>query len=174
METILKGARFLKKYKIKLLTENIIGIPGEDFKAALDTLKLNIQIKSDFANCSFFSPYPKLELTNYAIENNYFNGNFSKLNINYYHNILIDKKNKEDSNKKLNLRCFFSLIVKHPYLFNFFKRVLFHLPPNRIFRKFGDFVDGYYLKECLPYKMGLRETLKNIFYYFYRYRRESN
>ncbi|MFH1958588.1 MAG: radical SAM protein [bacterium] len=174
IDTIIKGANMLKKYKIKFLTENIIGIPGEDFNAALDTLKLNIQIESDFANCSFFSPYPKLELTNYAIENNYFNGDFSKLNINYYHNILLNKKNKEDSNKKLNLRCFFSLIVKHPYLFNFFKRVFFRLPPNRIFRKFGDFVDGYYLKKCLPYKMGLRETLKNIFYYFYRYRREAN
>ncbi|MFC1667219.1 B12-binding domain-containing radical SAM protein, partial [Candidatus Omnitrophota bacterium] len=68
VDTIVKGANLLKKYKIKLLTENFVGIPGEDFSGALDTLKVNIQIKPDFANCSFFTPYPKLELTNYAIE----------------------------------------------------------------------------------------------------------
>lgn len=172
LDTVVKGANILKKHKIKFLTENIIGIPGEDFTKALDTIKVNIQIKPDFANCSFFSPYPKLELTDYAIENNYFDGDFSKLNINYYHKSFM--KNVNDSNKILNLRCFFSLLTRHSYLLNFFNKFIFGLPPNKFFRKFGDLVDGYYLKKCLPYKMGLLEMAKSIFYYFFRYRRESN
>ena len=174
LDTIYRGAHILKKYKIKILTENIIAIPGEDFGRALDTLKVNMQIKPNFANCSFFNPYPKLELTNYAIENNYFDGNFSKLNINYYHNILIDNKNRKDTIKKLNLRCFFSFLVNHPYLLKFFNMVILPLPPNYFFRKLGDIVDGYYLKKCLPYKIGLIDNLKIIFSYLSRYRRESN
>ena len=174
VDTMLKSANLLKKYKIKFLTENIIGLPAEDLKAAIQTLKVNMQIRPDFANCSFFSPYPKLELTDYAIENNYFDGDFSKLNINYYHNAPIRSKNKEELNKKLNLRCFFSLIVRYPSFFKFFERLISHFPPNRIFRRLGDLIDGYYLKKCLPYKMGLMDTLKGIFYYFFRYRRELN
>lgn len=173
-DSIVKTAGRLKKYKIKFITENIIGLPGEGFTQALDTLKLNMRIKPDFANCPFFNPYPKLELTNYAIENNYFNGDFSRLNINYYHSLLINNQNKQDTNKKLNLRPFFSLIVKHPGVFKFFNQTLFGLPANRIFRRLGDFIDGYYLKRCLPYKPNLIAIIKNMFRYLYRYRREAN
>ncbi|MFC1667570.1 hypothetical protein ACFL0P_06930, partial [Candidatus Omnitrophota bacterium] len=73
-----------------------------------------------------------------------------------------------------NLRSFFSLIVKHPWLFKFFNKVVFTFSPNNVFRKLGDLIDGYYLKKCLPYKMGLLKTIKSIFYYFCRYRKESN
>ncbi len=172
VDTMIKIANILKKYKIKFLTQNIIGIPGEDYEKALDTLKINMHIKPDIANCSLFAPYPKLELTNYAIKNNYFDGDFSKLDINYYHKSLME--NDEDLNRKLNLRYFFSLLARHPYLFNFFDKIIFHLPANIIFRKLGDCIDGYYLKKCLPYRMSILEMAKSLFNYFYRYRRSGN
>jgi len=173
-DTIVRGAGLLKKYRIKFLTENITGTPGENFDKALDTVMLNIRIKPSFANCSFFNPYPKLEMTDYAIKNRYFNGDYSKLNINYYHTTAIACKSRRDLRKMLNMRCFFSLIVKHPILLGFFKKVIFNLPPNRYFRRMGDLIDGYYLKQLLPYDMGIFHTLKTAVQYIFIYRRESH
>lgn len=173
-EVIKKGVELLKEQKIKLLTENIIGIPGETYSEATETLKLNMEIKPDFANCSLFAPYPKLELTQYALENNFFSGNFSEININYIHKMTIREENKTIASKKLNLRCFFSLIVKHPCLYTFFERFIFPLKCNRFFSRLGDLIDGLYLKKCLPFRMGIKETAKNFYYFLSRYRRVSN
>jgi hypothetical protein len=48
------------KHGVKLLTENVLGVPGEMFETALDTLRVNMKIKPDIANASLFAPYPKL------------------------------------------------------------------------------------------------------------------
>lgn len=148
-QTICKGAELLKKHGIKLIAENIIGIPGESFQMALETWRLNIRIKPDFANCSFCHPYPKVELAKGF-------DNFDKLNIDLFHPLNKDRK-------MAGLRYFFSLITKHPWLM-----FLIHFPIKRL----GDLLDGFYLKKCLSYKMGLIETVKNAFYYFQRYRRK--
>jgi radical SAM superfamily enzyme YgiQ (UPF0313 family) len=52
---MLKKLKVLKKYGIKLLTENIIGSPGETFEMALKTLELNIKIKPAYGNYSILS-----------------------------------------------------------------------------------------------------------------------
>jgi len=173
LESIHNGARLLKKYGIKLLTENIIGVPGEDFDAALKTLQVNIDIQPDMSNCSFFTPYPKLELTDYAVKKGYFDGDVNKINSTYYYDILIDQKDKMLLRKKLNLRPFFSLLTKHPSLLPFFIKYVFPRPLTPLYRLLGEIIDGYYLRKCLPFKMSLAETAKNVFYYFASYRFQS-
>ena len=84
LQSIYKAANLLKKYKVKLLTENVLGNPGETFEMAMETLKLNMEIKPEISNASIFAPYPGLQMTQYAIKGGYFDGNFDKLESTYW------------------------------------------------------------------------------------------
>jgi len=57
-EQILKGSEYLRKYGIKMMTQNILGAPGETKEQMYKTLELNIAVKPTFASASIFQPYP--------------------------------------------------------------------------------------------------------------------
>ena len=68
VKLILEKTQLFHKYRINILTENLIENPGETYDMTLETLRLNQRIKHLLANCSLFTPYPKLSLTEYAIK----------------------------------------------------------------------------------------------------------
>lgn len=161
-DLMLEKTSLFHKYKIKLLTENIIGNPGETYDMALETLRLNQDMKPVLANCSIFTPYPKLPLTQYAIENNFFDGNFNQIVDNYYSETLIEFKNPKDKNRIMNLRCFFSFLVRFPRFEKIILKYLINLRHNRLVRFLGDMVDGYYLFKCVPYSFTPLEFIKTV------------
>jgi hypothetical protein len=75
----------LRRHGVKLLTENIVGLPGETFAAAMRTLAVNRRLRPDVANASLFTPYPGLPLTEYAVARGFFDGDFDSLHGNCYH-----------------------------------------------------------------------------------------
>lgn len=166
-------AALYKKHGVKLLTENVLGAPGETFETALETLKINIKAKPDVANASIFAPYPKLEMTQFAIDHGYFDGNFDSLNDNYYHGSVLKFKSELDKWRILNLRCFFSFVAHHPRWLPVIKPLL-GLKPNAAFRWFGDLVDGYYLKRCMAYKLSFSEFLTTLRHFLTNYRQGSS
>jgi radical SAM superfamily enzyme YgiQ (UPF0313 family) len=74
-EQISQTAKLLHQYDIKFFTQNMVGLPGETIKNALDTVKLNGTCKPSFAIASIFQPYPGTELTSYAIEKGLYDSN---------------------------------------------------------------------------------------------------
>jgi radical SAM superfamily enzyme YgiQ (UPF0313 family) len=168
-ESMYRTAALYKKCGVKLLTENIIGVPGETFETAMRTLRLNIEIKPAVANASIFAPYPKLELTRYAIENGYFDGNVDRLSSNYYHDSVLEFASERERRRILNLRCFFSMISHHPWMFRLVKPLL-DARPNAIYRWFGDLLDGYYLMRCVAYRFSAREFLSTVRHFVTSYR----
>ncbi len=171
-ESMIEAAALYKKHGVKLLTENVIGVPGETFDSAMRTLRVNMRIKSDIANASVFAPYPKLEMTRYAIEKGYFDGDFDRLNSNYYHDSVLKFDNPTDKNRILNLRCFFSILSHHPWILRPL-RPLLEMKPNALFRTFGDLVDGFYLKRCVAYKFSAGDFLTTLRHFLANYRRGS-
>jgi radical SAM superfamily enzyme YgiQ (UPF0313 family) len=166
------AAALYQRHGIKLLTENVLGTPGETFDQAMETLQVNMRIKPTIANASIFAPYPKLEMTRYAIANGFFDGDFDSLNDNYYHGSVLKFADEADKGRILNLRCFFSLLSHYPSLLPLVKPLL-DLPPNAVFRWIGDLVDGYYLKTCLPYQMSLPDFLVTLRHFLTNYRQGS-
>ena len=57
-EMIINCSNWFHKYGIAQLTYNIIGLPFEDIRKALKTIKLNARIKSDRVIPNIFYPYP--------------------------------------------------------------------------------------------------------------------
>ena len=104
LDSIYKAAKLLKKYGVKLLTENVLGNPGETFEMAMKTLKLNMKLKPNIANASIFAPYPGLKMTQYAIDKGYFDGNFDRLEATYFDKSVLKFKKKEDERKIQNLK----------------------------------------------------------------------
>ncbi len=166
---IYEGAALFKKNKVKIVTENILGIPGETYNKALKTLQVNKHIDPDVANVSIFSPFPKLPLTEYSVEHGFFDGNFDLINNNYYHGSVLRFESKRELQSILNLRCFFNLLTHHFYLFPVI-RLFLYFPPNRVFRWAGDLIDGFYLKKCLPFHFKAKTFKHCLFHFLKNYR----
>lgn len=63
---ILRGAEYLSKYGIRMMTQNIFGAPGETREQMLQTFELNRSVKPVFASVSIFQPYPGTSSLEYA------------------------------------------------------------------------------------------------------------
>jgi radical SAM superfamily enzyme YgiQ (UPF0313 family) len=61
-QILIEAGRLCKKYNIELATYNMLGLPGEDFNAVLDTIKLNAKIDTDFNFASIYYPFTKTTL----------------------------------------------------------------------------------------------------------------
>lgn len=172
-QSMLDAANLYHKYGIKLLTENVLGNPGETYEMAKKTLTINMNLRPDIANASIFAPYPKLEMTRYAVENGYFDGNFDSLNANYYHGSVLKFPSEQDRKRVLNLRCFFSFLSHHPRLLPLMEPLL-DREPNALYRWFGDLVDGFYLKRCIAYRFSVGDFITTFRHFLTNYRQGSS
>lgn len=168
-EQIIRAVGWLHERGIRVITENMIGLPGETFEQARRTLEINMTMRPMLGNCSIFTPYPDLPLTRLAIHRGCFDGSFDKLGGNYYHGSVLTFASRGEKNKILNLRCFFSLLSRHPRLWPLV-RPLLSLPANGLTRIFGDIADGHYLQRCLPYSLGPGRFVRILGHYLWGYR----
>jgi radical SAM superfamily enzyme YgiQ (UPF0313 family) len=68
---VVRAAGLLKDHGIRILTNNMVGIPDETLEQALETVRLNIQIKTDYPWCAIYQPYPRTPLADYAVRRGY-------------------------------------------------------------------------------------------------------
>jgi len=126
-----EAASLLNKYKIKMYTSNIIGIPTESFDEMMETLTLNRAIRASYTDCNIFVPFPKLSLTKKSKDVGHLAEGYNE------HEIIIGEmlpRTKSFSdNETLNLKYLFFLFVRLPIPM---KIVVFliKLPHNRIYR----------------------------------------
>ena len=61
-EIIEAGVRRVREAGMRVLTFNIVGLPGESLEAAAETLLWNARLGVDFPRVSIFQPYPRTAL----------------------------------------------------------------------------------------------------------------
>jgi radical SAM superfamily enzyme YgiQ (UPF0313 family) len=156
-EQIIKATKLLKKYGIKFGTFNMMGLPGETIETAFETVKLNINIGTDFPWCSVLQPYPKTEITRYAREGGYIND--IDLDVDSFDFTYFDKGilKQENINELTNLQKLFFFAVKFPWLIPIIK-LLIKLPPNKIFKML--FILGYGYKYRKANNIGILRLIK--------------
>jgi anaerobic magnesium-protoporphyrin IX monomethyl ester cyclase len=81
---ILEACRLLRHHGIRIMSFNMVGLPGETYAMAKKTLELNVRARVDYAMTMVFQPYPRTRLTDYAIREGWFHGDFDALDDNYY------------------------------------------------------------------------------------------
>jgi radical SAM superfamily enzyme YgiQ (UPF0313 family) len=92
-DQILDAADILHKYDVKLRTENMVGIPGETWETAMQTLDLNVRCKPTIAWASLFQPYPGTELGDFCAEKGLFDGNLNDISESFFDTYRLDVPN---------------------------------------------------------------------------------
>ena len=136
---IMKTASLIKKHNLKLLTFNMVGLPGETIEDAFETIKFNIKLKADYCYSSILQPLPKTKIAEYAIKNNYLNSNFSLYDAINNQGIYFKSKYKKELG---NLSNMFYIAVKNPQLIPLVKHLI-KLPSNKLFEKIEILSYGY-------------------------------
>ena len=70
-DQIFRAASWLRQEGIKLVSGNMLAIPGETLEQGLDTLELNQRIGVNCPHPSLLQPYPGTRLHSYAVQNGY-------------------------------------------------------------------------------------------------------
>ena len=110
----ISGAKLMREYNIKIVTQNILGLPEETLEDAWKTIEMNRMIKPTFPFSTVFQPYPHLALTEYSIEKKILN----EENIMNYDNLTFFDKSplQMPSIRKLeNLQKLFIAAVFFPW-----------------------------------------------------------
>ncbi len=97
-EQIINSVKIIKKYKIKLLIYNMLGLPGETLDTALETYELSYKLNPTYAWCSLMHPYPGTEIMDIAKQQNQLGNDYSidDLDSSYFNTIPLNIKNKKE------------------------------------------------------------------------------
>jgi anaerobic magnesium-protoporphyrin IX monomethyl ester cyclase len=150
------GAALLKRNGITFRTYNIVGFPGETFDQALKTVRLNIEIGTDFPWCSIFMPYPGTRLAEYAKDAGFCS---TDLTVDTFQSsfFITSILNNPDRNRLVNLHKFFQTVVLFPALLPLVM-LLVRLPANPLFRLWFGLI--YFLIYIRSEGRGLVTTFK--------------
>jgi len=125
---ILRAGKLLHKYKMKFITQNMIGIPGETIETVLDTISINIKCNPTTVNLFFFTPFPKLNLTRIAVEQGLLSVEDVVVPDSMFNTIALALPDKDDIQF---LGCMIFTLVEIPWLFHL-ARFTFRQRNNRI------------------------------------------
>ncbi len=158
---ILKASSIIKKYGIKLVTQNILGIPVKNsFEIDIKTLDLNIKINPDFAWSSILYPYPSTPIGDYAKLEKYISNDSFYLETNKRSTIF--NFSKQEKKYIENLHKLFGVIVQFPFL-RVITKLLVKAPANIFYVSIFYLWYGYNFKFRLyPFKSVRKEILKYV------------
>ncbi len=163
IDSIINTSNLLNDFKINFLTENMIGIPGENLEDIHKTIDLNQKCKPTYAYVSIFQPYPSTELGVKAnkkqdikdgVDNSHslnFHGNFHKVSV-------IENKCGLKLN---NFHKFFAIIVAYPTLKPMIL-FLIRLPLTSIYEIVRRLWAAYIYRFLYPVKITVSQALIGI------------
>ncbi len=161
-EQILSAAAVIKQHGLVLTTQNIIGNPGEDFAAILETYRINLMMHTDFAECFLLQPYPGTEVRAYAQDHGYYSGQEDSIRESYWVSSPLKFKSPLEKQRIEIFHKLFSCLVRHPRLFDFALK-LTGCRPNRLFVFFQRYYDMLVIKRVvMPVRFSLLDYWINI------------
>ncbi len=167
-EQILEAARLIKEAGLRLITTNMIGLPGGSLEVDFKTLELNIACRPDYANVFLYQPYPRTELGEYAKEHDLLEGYYDDIGPSAWDHSII-RFSKEEKRQIENFSKLFALAVEWPFLIPLVK-FLIKLPPNPLYRLVYKLWKGYTIKTRIhPYRTSLREFWQTVRHFLRMY-----
>ncbi|HNX91045.1 MAG TPA: radical SAM protein [Candidatus Omnitrophota bacterium] len=138
-EQILNCAKWINERKVRLTTQNLIGLPWETVDTALETIKINAKIKPEIANVNILNPYPGTAIYSLLEKEGLLADDFD-------FNALLDHSNSYSNSharihsyvknkvmpQLISLRCFFSVLIACPWL-EPLVRLLIKIRYNRVY-----------------------------------------
>ena len=159
-EQILRAAALVREAGIVLVTQNILGNPGETILQALKTLDLNIRCKPSYAFATLLQPYPRTEIGEFVRERNLLESETAELS----HESFFDRSilKIEHRAQMERLRMLFPIAVEWPSIRSILP-FLTRLPLNLLYGAMDKVWKGYAVKHReMRYKLTLREYLLSL------------
>jgi anaerobic magnesium-protoporphyrin IX monomethyl ester cyclase len=160
LEQILEATRLVREAGIVLVTQNILGSPGEDIDKALMTLDLNIRCRPSFAFATLLQPYPRTEIGEYAREQGLLRSEPSEAD----HTSFFDASmlRIEHQERFERLRMLFAIVVENPWLRKLVP-ALVRLPLDPLYGLADKLWKGFAVKHReMPYKLTFREYVRSV------------
>ena len=134
-EEIFKAAKLLNKYGIKMMLQNMVGLPTSTVENDLETLKINIKCKPLYAWCSIFQPYPGIELTEFAGKRGLLEGDYKDISPKFFSNTVL--KMEPNQKKEMEyLHKWFAVAANYPMLYySGTLRLLMKAPNSKLVKK---------------------------------------
>lgn len=129
---IVDACRLLKERKIRIMAFNMIGLPDETLAQAFETMRLNVSCGVDYAMTMILQPYPRTDMARYAVERGLFDGNFDRLDYDYYSTSALNSSEPGTQRAFENLQRLFAVGVEFPYAEGLIRRGV-NLPANAFY-----------------------------------------
>jgi len=121
-ELIVNAFENLHRYGFRINSLNMIGLPTETEETALETIRLNQRLKSDFADASIFQPYPGVSITKFAVDNGWVEDGITHWGGQYSRSVL---NFPEELKARFHAyQVVFPLLVEFPRLMKLFPLIL--------------------------------------------------
>ena len=95
-EQIIRACHILRDHGIDVLTQNMVGIPHETVKTFWETLEINRACKAAVVQFNLFRPHPDTDLTQVAIDNSFFDGDYARVHESFYDGIGLELPEKAE------------------------------------------------------------------------------
>ena len=163
-DVMISACGLLKKYGIKILANNMLGLPGCSFEDDLKTLRLNQRCGCDYSLAMLWQPYPGTRLAHYAVAHGFYQGDYSDLNFTYYGKSHLRFKTEAVRKRIENLQKLFAVAVALPASTPII-RMLTRLPSNRVFRAiFRTMYLIFHHSEIFPHRMSASDWLISLWH----------
>ncbi len=157
-EQMLRACRLLREAGIRLVTQNMIGNPGETFEGALDTLRFNVMCRPHYAFVTLLQPYPRTDIGEYARRAGLLEGP-TDLPETFFARTTLRIPDREKTER---LRKLFPLAVESKVVRRLLPGLL-RLPVDGLWALLDKLWKGYCIKHReLPYRLTLREYFLSL------------
>lgn len=161
-DTLISACALLRRHGIRILANNMLGLPGATFENEIETLRLNQACKPDYALAMLWQPYPGTALAQYAIQHDYYQPTDNRLDFTYYNRSHLRFRDAVEKRRIENLQKLFAVAVAVPWLTPLVKG-LTRLRPNRIFKAiFRTMYLIFHQTEIFPHRMSAVDWLLNF------------
>jgi anaerobic magnesium-protoporphyrin IX monomethyl ester cyclase len=158
---IIDACGWLHANGIRVLADNMLGLPGTTLDTDLCTLRLNQRCQVDYALAMLFQPYPGTRLGELARTTGQWVGDLESIGPNYYLESPLRLGDAREQRVRENLQKWFALLVETPGL-EPLVRPLLALPPNLAFLSiFRAWYAMCYVRRIVPHRLG-REELAEL------------
>jgi radical SAM superfamily enzyme YgiQ (UPF0313 family) len=161
-DQIISACGLIRRHGIRILANNMLGLPGCSFEDDLKTLRLNQRCRCDYSLAMLWQPYPATRLAKYAKEHGFYAGDYSDLDFTYYNRSHLRFGTEAERRRIENLQKLFAVAVALPASTRAVI-ALTRLPPNRVFRAvFRSMYLIFHQTEIFPHPMTVRDWIANL------------
>ncbi|MCK4671913.1 MAG: B12-binding domain-containing radical SAM protein [Candidatus Aegiribacteria sp.] len=159
---LLNACRAVKESGIKLVTQNILGIPTGTLEDDLDTLRMNYEIGPDFAFATLMQPYPRTRICEFSMEQGLLNDD-AYIPDSFFDDCILKLP---DNDRRKRLRQLFALSIEFKPM-RYMLKTLIKLPLDCLYGFLDKLWKGYCIKQReFPYKLSFREYVSSMLTYF--------